>query len=93
MEPSWCWSAATHPFTGARHNRLALVNLNGASFELDADHATKDNGDLFEIGSLPGLDPALGRNHPRDARFRVTRVDSSGVLLDRLRLVSGRFDH
>src|SRR4051812_10895738 len=55
------------PLPRAGHDRLAGADLDRAAGVLDNDGAGEHEGDLVELGRLPGLGPPAGGGHPRHA--------------------------
>ena len=85
--------AVADPLAWSGHDRLAGGDVEGAAFELHPHRAAKDDGDLFEVGPLAGLEPAFGRLHPRDAHVVVPAVHAAGKFFDALGLVPRRLNH
>jgi len=78
-----------NPLTGACHHGLTSPHVEDTPFEFDPEQASKDHGDLLELGALPGLEPAFRGDHAGDAHIRVPGVHPAGVLFDRLGLAAG----
>src|SRR4051812_14216011 len=75
-----------------RHDRLTGAHVDRPRLVLDAQHAAEHDRDLFKRRPLSRFQPALRRDHARDAHAFMSGVDASCVFFDALWLVAGRGD-
>src|SRR3954449_7978118 len=72
------------PLPRAGHDRLAGADLDRAARVLDHDGAGEHEGDLVELGRLPGLGPPGGGGHPGHAERGAGGGHPPDVLVDDL---------
>jgi hypothetical protein len=82
--------AVPHPFPRARMNRLTGLYGHLAAFRLDDQGSAQYDGEFVELRTLPGLGPAGGTAHMRDAHAALPSVSPSDVLIDQLGRLAGR---
>ena len=84
--PSGSGVPVADPLLGRGDYGLAGANVDDAALVLDSEQTSQHDRDLLELGPLPGLLPATGRDHTRDANSCMPRVYAARVLLDSFRL-------
>lgn len=82
-------TAVANPFTRMGDDGLTGVDVKLTAVVLYSQHATQNDGDLFELRALSRLHPPTGRNHVRNADVLMTAVDAPGELFDALGFVAG----
>ena len=82
--------AVTHPFPRARMDRLAGLDGHLAAVGFHDQGPAQHDGEFVELRALPGLGPASGAAHVRDAQAVVAGVGPPDVLVDQLRRLASR---
>lgn len=85
-------AAVADPLAGMGDDGLAGVHVEYAALMFDTQHASNDDGDFLELGTLAGLFPALGGYHTGNAHGAMAGIHAPGIFLDGLRLVARRGD-
>src|SRR4029450_24093 len=85
--------AIAHPLAWPSNDCLPRTNLEVAVFILHTQSPPQHERDFFELGTLTGLHPPAGRNHPSQADRIVTRIHPPGVFLYSLRFVACRLNN
>ncbi len=68
---------------------LSGMDVERPALVLDSQRSLQNDGELVELGSLPGLKPSLRAAHVGDAGSRCLGVYASDVFVDDLGFVSG----
>ena len=81
--------AVTYPFPGSRMNCLACLDGHLTVFGLHHQGSSQHDGEFVELRALPGLRPARGAEHVRDAQAGLACAGLSDVLIDQLGRLAG----
>ena len=80
--------AIPYPFSSRRYYRLTGCNIHRAAFVFHPQDAFEYHRVFLEIGRLPGLDPASGTAHVRNANLCGFRVHAAYVFIDQLGFIA-----
>jgi hypothetical protein len=81
-----------HPLACMSHDCLSGMNVERPALVLDSQRSLQNDGELIELGSLPGLEPSLGAVHVGDTGSGRFGIHSSDIFVDDFWFVSGRLN-
>jgi len=68
---------------------LSGMNIERPSLVLYSERSLQNDGELVELGSLPGLEPSLGAAHVGDTGSGCPGIHPSDIFVDDFWFVSG----
>src|ERR1700757_2480235 len=71
-----------------RDDCLSGMNVDGSALVLDSQRSLQNDGELVELGSLPGLEPSLGATHVGDTGRGCLGIHTSDIFVDDFWFVS-----
>ena len=89
---AWLRAAVADPLARRGDDRLTGPDVERARLGLNPQKTAEHDGNLFEVGPLARLDPALRRHHPGDTDAIVPGIHAPGIFLDPLGEVPRRLD-